>query len=218
MIFFRQPASSFENRSYILRETLETLIAELDMGKLFDLVEFFVRHPGCSSKLKSDLANVFVTSRAAYRIIDAQIVVIGTVEQASAFEAAVSAAGVAGALAARKHLIASGAALRNGKWADSVRESIHAVEAMARKIEPNAQTLAPALKSLERNGYIHGSLKMAFEKLYGYTNDENGIRHALQDDVARVDEVDALFMLGACASFVSYLISRDSTHPATGGV
>jgi hypothetical protein len=43
----------------------------------------------------------------------------------------------------------------------------------------------------------------------GYTSDENGIRHALLDDgTAKVDETDALFMIGACAAFVSYLLSK----------
>lgn len=212
--FFGQAVGSFENKSYTLKKQLERWVAGAPFGKLFDFVEFLVRHPGCSKSLKTDLESAFVDARAAYRMVDGQIIAIGTDEQAVAFERAVSAADVAGATAAKRHLVASGSALRRGDWADSVRESIHAVESVARTIEPDAQTLGPALKSLEKNGYIHGSLKSAFEKLYGYTNDEGGIRHALIDDVARVDEVDALFMLGACASFTSYLITRNSGRPS----
>jgi hypothetical protein len=54
-------------------------------------------------------------------------------------------------------------------------------------------------------------LKKAFGALYGYTSDKKtGIRHAKVFGVDEaVDETDALFMLGACASFVSYLISRN---------
>jgi hypothetical protein len=45
--------------------------------------------------------------------------------------------------------------------------------------------------------------------LYAYTSDEKGIRHALLDDsTAKVDEADAMFMLGACAAFVSYLLNK----------
>lgn len=209
VIFFRRPASSFVNQTFIIRADLEKFFSNATIAPLFDLVEFLVRHSGCSQALKGDLADAFVNARAAYRIIDSQIVAIGVHEQGRAFEAAISHAEAIGALPARNHLIRSGLALRNGDWADSVRESIHAVEAMSRKYEPSATTLGPALKALERRGHIHGSLKAAFEKLYGYTNDEGGIRHALLDDVARVDEVDALFMVGVCASFVSYLISRD---------
>ena len=113
---------------------------------------------------------------------------------------------------ARNHLIKAGQNLRNGDWAGSVRESIHAVECMAKRLAPDAQTLGPALAALERRGHLHAALKEAFKKLYGYTCQEEGLRHALVfEDEALVDEVDALFMLGACASFVSYLLSRDAT-------
>jgi hypothetical protein len=52
-------------------------------------------------------------------------------------------------------------------------------------------------------------LSKALTSLYAYTSDEKGIRHALIDDsAAKVDETDALFMFGACAAFVSYLIGK----------
>jgi hypothetical protein len=52
------------------------------------------------------------------------------------------------------------------------------------------------------------SLKAA-ERAVKCTSDEKGIRHPLLDDgTAKVDETDALFMLGACAAFVSYLINK----------
>lgn len=212
VIFFEQSPRSFENSPFKIEQTLERLIARTNLAQLFDLVEFLAKHPDCSSALKSDLADVFVRARAAYRLIGEQIVAIGTEEQGVAVEKAIGDAEVAGVGAARRHLISAGAELRTGNWANSVRESIHAVEAIARKIDPDANTLGPALKKLEQNGYIHGSLKSGFEKLYGYTNDERGIRHALSEEEARVDEVDALFMLGACASFVSYLISKNTSQ------
>jgi hypothetical protein len=116
-----------------------------------------------------------------------------------------------GAVPARRNLIASGTALRDGHWAGSVRESTSAVEAMAKRLAPNQDTLGPALAELERKGHLHPGLKKAFNALYGYTSDQEGIRHALVfDDNAKVDEADALFMLGARASFVSYLIARTS--------
>jgi len=208
VLFLQQSARTFKNSAYEVSKTLERLVVQLSIGELFDLVEFFAQHPKCSVNLKQDLANAFTHARSAYRLVDGQVIVIGTEEQGTAVERAIQVAESAGASAARHHLVASGAELRNGNWVNSVRESIHAVEAMSRKIDPTANTLSPALKVLEKKGYIHGSLKSAFEKLYGYTNDERGIRHALSEEEARVDEVDAIFMLGACASFVSYLIAK----------
>ena len=78
---------------------------------------------------------------------------------------------------------------------------------MARQLDPEAaQTLGPALKSIERRGALHPALKKAFDALYGYTNNEQGIRHALLDQTdTKVGLDEAVFMLGACASFASYL-------------
>jgi hypothetical protein len=160
--------------------------------------------------MKTDLASAFEVSKAAYRLVDGQVLAIGVEHQASAIQSAIVEAEAIGADAARKHLIKAASELRLGNWADSVRESIHSVEAAARKIVPEADALGTALSELEKRGHIHGGLKRAFSNLYGYASDEEGVRHALVlKEKADVDETDALFMLGACASFVSYLIARD---------
>ena len=85
----------------------------------------------------------------------------------------------------------------------------HAVEAAALRLAPETNTLGGALTELERNRGLNGGLKRAFGQLYGYTSDAEGIRHAMVfENKANVDEADALFMFGACASFVAYLLSR----------
>ena len=209
VIFKGRDPDNFENGSYEFGQSLKKTIVQSSIGDLFDLVEFFVRHPLCSAPLKEGLTKAFVSTRAAYRIVDGQIAAIGTAEQAAAFERAIADAEVSGSGPAKAHLIAAGVALRNADWPGSVRESIHAVEAIARRLEPSANTLGPALIALEKRGRLHGSLKAAFSALYGYSSDEEGVRHALVfNDEAQVDEADALFMLGACASFVSYLLAR----------
>jgi hypothetical protein len=69
--------------------------------------------------------------------------------------------------------------------------------------------LGPALSKLQKSVRIHPALAKGFDSLYGFTSDEKGIRHALIDEpVAEVDETDALYMLGSCAAFVSYLINK----------
>ena len=103
------------------------------------------------------------------------------------------------------------------KYGDSIADSIHAVESVARVIDPNSsKTLGPALKSLEDAGLLkHGALKQAFDKLYGYTNTEQGIRHALTSQAAADVGLDqAMFMFGACASFAAYLANK---HRQAGG-
>lgn len=109
---------------------------------------------------------------------------------------------------ARAHLRSAASNLTAGKFADSVRESIHAVESVCRTLDPSAD-LSKALARLEQKISIHGGMKKGFTSLYGYASDEDGIRHALLEaGEAKVDEADALFMIGACAAFVSYLLNK----------
>ncbi len=100
----------------------------------------------------------------------------------------------------------------NGKnFAGSIRESIHAVESAVRQIDPeSSKDFGKAMDSLEKNKTLkHQALRDAFKKLYGYTSDEQGIRHPLIDsDEANVGFDEAIFMYGACVSFVDYLASK----------
>ena len=71
----------------------------------------------------------------------------------------------------------------NPDYRNSIKESISAVESIAKIItqKPKAD-LEEVLKVLERSGKIHGALKAGFSKLYGYTSDEGGIRHAMLEE------------------------------------
>ena len=67
-------------------------------------------------------------------------------------------------------------------YENSIKESISAVESLCCIITGatgSQATLGSTLKKLEKDGgvVIHGAMKTAFEKLYGYTSDSDGIRH-----------------------------------------
>ena len=64
-----------------------------------------------------------------------------------------------------------------------------------------------SLNQLRNQGLLeHPALHQGLEKLYGYTSDEQGVRHSLLDQgQSNVGQDEAVFMLGACASFASYL-------------
>ena len=133
-------------------------------------------------------------------------------EQAEATHQAIETIRHGGMNGAATHLRKAGQRINEREYADSIRESIHAVESVARKIDPNnrSNSLKEALKSLENAGLLkHRALKEAFMKLYGYTSDEEGIRHALVDQSsADVGLDEAIFMFGACASFAAYLTQK----------
>jgi hypothetical protein len=97
-----------------------------------------------------------------------------------------------------------------GENRDAIRESIHAVESAAKLISASDKgTLPDALKVLQRQHGLHPALKEAFVRLYSYTSDEKGIRHALlESDNKDVGVDEALFMFSACTTFVSYLARK----------
>ena len=111
---------------------------------------------------------------------------------------------------AETHLREAGVQINAGEWAESVRESIHAVESVARQLDPRGgKSFDDAMRALEDRVRIHPALRKAFGGLYGYTSDEQGIRHALLDKPeSPVGRDEAVFMLGACASFVTFLLSK----------
>ena len=215
--FLEEIIITYEGSVADFKSHCHLLIWSEGIPRLFDFIEFFIKyftkHKLYTESFKKDLCNVFIDARAAYRIVDDKIMAIGTEEQGKAVESALDNTKKYGAKGARSHLISSGTELRNGNWADSIRESIHAVESVAVLLDEKEKTLSGALKKIGKNGNLHGGLKNAFQMLYGYTSDEEGVRHALvYQDTPKVDETDALFMLGACASFVSYLLAKNSQN------
>lgn len=207
--FLKKSVASYDNDYDTILNRFKTIIYGSGFPKIFDFIEFLTQHDVSTAKFCSKLEEVFKDAKMAYRLINEEIIAIGTEEQGEAVERALSNTIEYGAEAARSHLVSSGVALRDGKWADSIRESIHAVESVARLFVGRKNTLAAALQKLDQKNKIHPALKKAFDALYGYSNDKDGVRHAnVFQPTADVDETDALFMLGACATFVSYLLQR----------
>ncbi|MCX6007114.1 MAG: hypothetical protein NTZ34_07635 [Chloroflexi bacterium] len=93
----------------------------------------------------------------------------------------------------------------NPDFRNSIKESISAVEAICRVITNNPKaTLGDALKAFDGKLEIHEALKQSFLKIYGYTSDADGIRHALIDKDTVAFE-DAYYMLVCCSAFTNYL-------------
>ncbi len=206
--------SGFNHVTGELKRSLETL----PFHKVFDMVQYILRHPKCPSEVIASMKQVFADCRLAYTIdmeTPPTIIPAVTEEEGNAIVCSLQTLRQNGLDAGTTHLRAASECINRGDWADSVRESIHAVESVARQFDPDGtqkhakKTLEPALASIEKHGRLHPALKKAFSNLYGYTSDEQGIRHARLDlDDADVGMDEAVFMLGACASFASYLARK----------
>lgn len=97
-------------------------------------------------------------------------------------------------------------------YRNAVKEAISAVESVCQKIEGvKSGGLKQALTSLAERASVHGALRSAFLKLYGYTSDKDGIRHAILNGEVDVGFDEAKFMVVACSAFVNYLIQKAAT-------
>lgn len=112
----------------------------------------------------------------------------------------------------RRHIKNAVALLADREYKDyknCIKESISAVESVCKIIiQRDNATLGDALKVLESKRGLKGPLKAAFEKLYAYTNDKGGIRHAEGLFVSDVSFEEAKFMLVSCSAFVNYVIAE----------
>ena len=212
---FHWSHDSITHSPSVHRRHLRGIILQQNYDRVLTLVEFILRHNLCPQQLQNDLENAFKEVSLAYTVQTINglptIVPRSSEESGAATQQAIETIEQKGPAGAKTHLRSAAEAINEQRYADAVRESIHAVESVARTIDPEAgKTLGPALKSLEKEGVLnHRALKEAFSKLYGYTSDENGIRHALlEEGAADVDLDDAVFMFSACASFAAYLVNR----------
>lgn len=175
--------------------------------ELYNFIEFlFSENEG----RKRELNVILAENRSAYRFIDGQLAPISDALEADAIAAAASVPEpFAGA---RTHIAAALAAFSKRPVADyrnTIREAISAVESAAKVVAcDEAAELGDAIKAIEKTHGMHPAFKQAVIKLYAYTNDEKGIRHALLEEAANVDEADAHFMIVACAAFVNFLVQK----------
>ena len=94
----------------------------------------------------------------------------------------------------------------NPDYANSIKESISAVEWVCKKLNgiDDSRWFAGTLKSL---WIAHESLLQWFIKLYGWTSDAEWIRHPLMEE-SSLGQEDALYMLVICSAFINYLMTK----------
>jgi hypothetical protein len=179
---------------------------------VFDLVQFILRN-------MSDVSNyprvrqIFRQNMLSYDIIDIPpdgptIVPNASPEEGETIRKAFAELRIGPFDGARHHLQQGADCINAGDAPNAVAHAMHAVESVVRVIAPN-NSFNQALASLNAMSAIHPALKEALTRLYGYTSDEKGIRHPmLESDVAEVHMPEAVFMYGACAAFITYIIAR----------
>jgi len=176
-------------------------------GDVYDFLEATIGNFTTIADLQGLWNTMLARHNSAFRLVDGVATRIASPEEIAAIETAldVKLKGV------RTHLKAALDMLSDRKSPDyrnSIKEAISAVESLAQSLTGNAKaTLGEALKMLAPAVGMHPAFKDALAKLYGFTSDADGIRHAILDEPV-VSHTDALFMLVACSAFVNYVVGK----------
>ena len=221
--FYEVPEDDISNDVVKLKSTFREIVLGRKFYEVLDLLEA-ICEGSLDGTFAREIQRLFSLHGAAYRLDEAaghwQFFPSSSEEQGHAVSTALGTLREAGMEGAHTHLTAAANDINARQFADAIRESIHAVESVARVLSPDAANgLRPALDSLMNSGVLkHRALKEGFLKLYGYTSNEQGIRHALLDSgAADVGLDEALFMFGACASFAAYLTAKHREIGLQGG-
>jgi len=221
--FFRKvPVDELPYRDYECRKWVKEYFYSLEWYEVYDLIEFIVenneriiQYPELrGDKLRKVYNSIFERELSGYRFIAGVLTPISNPAEAAEISSAIEITSRYGLIGAHQHL--EGALKLLGKkpepdYRNSIKEAISAVESIAKQISgSDAPGLAGALATLEQKIELHGALKSAFIKMYGYTSDENGIRHAILEE-SNVGFDEAKYMIVACSAFVNYLVSKASS-------
>lgn len=192
----------------------------------YEAIEYYVGYYKLKRKIFIDDLNyiyksindILIEEKSGYRMIDGEFVKITDEAELEEIQAAVHSP-FSSVDTHIKKALALYSDRKQPDYENSIKESISAVEAMCCIITGSTGgqgTLGAALKKLEDNGVeIHGAMRSAFSQLYGYTSDQNGIRHG-GIDFTNAPEEDARYMLVTCSAFVNYLKDKYSKAQSGG--
>lgn len=212
--FHKEPVDDVpEETDTFIKKTL-ALFQSDDWFVVLNLVEFLREQFRSGStdqqSFTRDINYVLEREKSAYRFVDGILSPLSNQTEVHEVESAMRKAGrFAGVATHMRTALGLFSKKPEPDYRNSIKESISAVEAAARVIAglPKA-TLGEAIKQIDEKHPLHGAFKEGILKLYGYSSDEAGIRHALTETATNVDEADARFMLVSCSAFANYLISR----------
>jgi len=210
--FFKKAKDIFPNKRSELIGILRSYFFEGKWFEIFDFMEFMAEKAEKSgrtlktiSKSFQDRSNIILDKEcSAYRFINGKIVPVTNSLELNEINEVLTES----IESAHVHIdtaLQLYSDRQNPDYRNSIKESISGVESAAKHIRGSSKgDLNDALKIISKRYNLHPALKSAFEKLYAYTSDADGIRHAMMER-PNLTSSDARFMLVICSAFVNYL-------------
>jgi hypothetical protein len=220
---FKKPLDSLPYNNIDQKDWLRKIfyLPTFQWYEVYNLIEFISRNiermrDGYTPALFQERANqILEREMSGYRFVSGCLAPITNQEEVASIASSIEAARSSGLLGTQKH-IETAISLLSKKpdpdYRNSIKESISAIESITKQITgEDSAGLEKALKALDTKVQFHGAFKSGLLSLYGYTCDDDGIRHAiLEEPTVGFDE--AKFMLVSCSALVNFLIAKASTH------
>jgi len=211
--FFKEPTDKIPCYESETISLLRKRFFEWEWYDVYDFIEFVVKisEPRIALNLIDKFHFILKRELSGYRFINKKLTPISDENQVSEIQNALNETKNTKLNGVNIHLQTALEKLsdkKNPDYRNSIKESISAVEALAQIISGNKKTdLRKALQIIKDKLGLHSALEQGFIKLYAYTSDGDGIRHALMDE-PNLDLEDAIYMLTSCSAFVNYLIIK----------
>lgn len=208
--FYKIPVDLVPQKWSELRRQIRNHFFEAEWHRVYSFLEFNVQtfQGNVAKNLCNEFNKVLERENSGYRFVSDKLTPITSREEIEEIELAIASSDRY--LGVKTHLQTALGLMtdrENPDYRNSIKESISAVESLAKKVVGNDKaTLGQALKILEEKHNLHASLKSAFMTLYGYTSDAGGIRHAILDNTTPPTKADARFMLICCSAFINFAI------------
>lgn len=204
--YFKKPIDTRPDRAAKILSAIREYFFSCEWNEVYDFLEFIVSERKRTTPRLAEFLNAFLERElSGYRFVAGHLVDVTNQQELTMIEEAARDSRFAGVSAHIDRALELYANRDGPDYRNSIKESISAVESMARLVSENQKaTLGDALKTIEKRGQLHPALKEGFLRLYGYTSDEQGIRHAMLDE-PNLTAADARFFLVSCSSFVNYL-------------
>lgn len=205
--YFKKPMDSRPDRAHRILEAIREYYFGCSWYAIYDFLEYVLLVEK-NNRLNSAINNILERELSGYRFVESAFIPVTDELEVEAVQKALAEGPFSGVHAHLKAAVQHLARRENPDYRNSIKESISAVESMAREVTGNPKaTLGDALAILEKNGHLHSALKKGFSAIYGYTSDEAGIRHAMLEE-PNLTVSDAKFFLISCSTFINYLKAK----------
>ena len=200
--YFKHPLDTMDRHWVNVVSTLRKYFFECKWYEVYDFVEFVANsYSSKRDRLIMSCNQMLEREASGYRFLDGLLAPITGQVEIDEIDLALGGPPdpVHAHLRRSLELLSDRA---NPDYRNSIKESISAVESLVASTVGEKGTLGQLIKKIEETVGLHPALRAAFSSLYGYTSDEDGIRHAILE-LQNIGFEDAKFFLVVCSAFVN---------------